>query len=633
MKIANIQASLVRFFIARLYPYGRIKLIIGKEWINMPYQWYFAPSNGGQTSGLNDSGVSYFEADPIRSVAKETLQDSIDALHKNEKKTIIKFRTFNVSKTEVPNYEKLVQAFNNGIQRWNHHKATKSFFEKGLEMLNREEIPILAIQDYNTTGLPDVGNTRTGGWYTLILSAGVTEKAATDGGSYGIGKNAPFAASALRTVLYSTKNRDEQIGFQGIARIPTITNSDGEDTQGTGYYFNPHDQQPVMDDNDILPPYRRTEYGTDKFILGFNDEKEWEERLIDEVLSSYLLAIYRETLEVHVNDKVINKTSLPEMIKIVQQFNKESLALQYYEVLHSKHTQTFEKKFKTVDGDEEVAKLWLLERDGFQKRVGLHRSTGMKIFDKGHFRTPLDFSGIFIVEGEKLNAVLREMEPPTHDKWIPKLYKENTKYAEKLISDIYAWLNKCANSLLKQGVSENFQIKGIEELLPDLSDASVTTIEMKKDTLKDRISYIHPNKKKKKRRPKPSIPSPTGVEGEVPGADRKGKPKENPQTPKEKGTRAARVSRINVFCTNPDTKEYAVLITPQTTGTISFQIKAIGENGRTTDVKIAKAQFKGKEVPIKKNIVGPFTLDSKEVENLTLTLDTTNRLALEVVKV
>lgn len=596
----------------------------------MPYQWYFAPSNGGQTSGLNDSGVSYFEADPIRSVAKETLQDSIDALHKNEKKTIIKFRTFNVSKSEVPNYEKLVQAFNNGIQRWNHHKATKSFFEKGLEMLNREEIPILAIQDYNTTGLPDVGNTRTGGWYTLILSAGVTEKAATDGGSYGIGKNAPFAASALRTVLYSTKNRDEQIGFQGIARIPTITNSDGEDTQGTGYYFNPHDQQPVMDNNDILQPYRRTEYGTDKFILGFNDEKEWEERLIDEVLSSYLLAIYRETLEVHVNDKVISKTSLPEMIKIVQQFNKESLALQYYEVLkHSGKPKI--KEFETFDGKKEIAKLWLLERDGFKKRVGLHRSTGMKIFDKGHFRTPIDFSGVFIVEGEKLNAVLREMEPPTHDKWIPNLYKEDTKYANKLLSDIYGWLNECANSLAKNNINDNFQIKGIEELLPDLSDESPKTIKLSKEALKDRVSNVSPKKKKKNRRSQPSIPSNSGIEGQVSGANRKGKPRENPQTPKEKGTRTARVSRINVFCTNPDAKEYAVLITPQTTGKISLQIKAIGENGRTTDVKIAKAQVKGKEVPIKKNIIGPFTLDSKDIENLTLTLDTTNRLALEVI--
>lgn len=610
--------------------------MIGKGRIIMSYEWYFAPLNGGQASGLNDSGVSYFEADPIRSVAKETLQDSIDALHDSEQKTIIKFNTFHVSQEEVPDYKHLVHAFESGAERWGHHPATKKFFENGLKMLQRKEIPILAIQDYNTTGLSDVGNTRTGGWYTLILSAGVTEKASTDGGSYGIGKNAPFAASALRTVLYSTKNRDEQIGFQGIARIPTITDVDGEDTQGTGYFFNATERQPLVDAEDILSPYRRTAYGTDKFVLGFNDEKNWKERLIDEVLSSYLLAIYRGTLEVHVNDEVINKESLPKMINIIRKFNKESLALQYYEVLHSTHTISYEKEFKTVDGSKEKATLLLLERDGFKKRVGLHRSTGMKIFDKGHFRTPLDFSGIFIVEGEKLNAALREMEPPTHDEWKPELYKENTKYAKKLIADIYAWLNKTANSLLTYDVSEHFQIQGIEELLPDLSDASVTTIEVKKDTLKDRISTIRPKQKQKKPRPKPVIPTSGGNDIEVPETVREGEAKENPQTPKDPGSgnemRKARISRINVFCTNPVTKEYTVLITPQTVGTLSLQVKAVGENGRTKKVVISEAHIGGEQLSITDNVVGPIVLDTKDVADLKLTLDTPNRLALEVIK-
>lgn len=290
--------------------------------MEMTYKWYFAPSYGGQTSGLNDSGVSYFASDPIRSVAKETLQDSMDALHSGEKKTIVKFNTFHVTHDEIPDYKNLKDAFKKGVERWNHHNDTKKFFEHGLKMLNQDKIPVLAIQDYNTTGLSKVGNNKTGGWYTLVSSSGVTEKKSTDGGSYGIGKNAPFAASAIRTVLYCTKNRDEEIGFQGVAKIPTITNDNNEDTQGIGYYYNPLDRQPVKEHENILKTYQRTEYGTDKFILGFNDGKDWKERLIDEVINSYLIAIYKETLEVHINEFPINKSTLPEAIEIIKNIIK-----------------------------------------------------------------------------------------------------------------------------------------------------------------------------------------------------------------------------------------------------------------------------------------------------------------------
>lgn len=596
----------------------------------MTYEWYFAPLLGGQSSGLNDSGVSYFESDPVRSLTKETIQDSLDALDPSESKTIVKFNTFNVTKEEIPNYSGLYMAFQQGTERWKHCKNTKHFFENGLKTLSQSLIPVLAIQDFQTIGLSKVGNRKTGGWYTLVSASGVTEKGPTEGGSYGIGKNAPFAASALRTVLYSTKNRENEIGFQGVARIPTIADEDNEDTQGTGYYYDIVNKQPVKQRKNILKPYRREDYGTDKFVLGFNDLRNWKERMIDEIISSYLLAIYRERLEVRVNSFIINKSTLPKAIEIIKEYKKDSLALQYYEVMNSSLSKEFTKKFKTDRGIEETVTLRLLVKDGFKKRVGLHRSTGMKIDDKGHFQTPIDFSGVLIVEGDELNAILREMEPPTHDKWDYKLYKKDTKYAEKLIRKLNRWMNSCSRKLLKSKSEKDIQIRGIEELLPDLSDEQPKTIEVKKEALKDQVAKVYQGRKRRSRRSNPSIPTDNGVPGKRLGGKRKGKPKEESRSPQHKGTQQAKISKVTVFCTNIDEQLYSIIIELESKGQVTLVINAVGENGQTSKVDIVDANINKVKIPTKINVIGPVYLQNNKTVNLTMKLRTSNRLALEV---
>lgn len=592
--------------------------------------WYFSPSNGGQTSGLNDSGVSYFEADPIRSIAKETLQDSIDARYAGEGNVIVKFSLLNVSLNKIPDYKNLYKSFEMGAKRWHHHEDTRSFFENGLKILRNGYIPVLAIQDYQTTGLSKVGDRTTGGWYTLVSASGVTEKSSADGGSFGIGKNAPFAASALRTVLYSTKNRENQIGFQGVARIPTILNEEKEDTQGIGYYYNLSTFCPVKNKEEIIDLFQRDSYGTGKFIIGFNDELDWEKRLIEEIVSSYLIAIHREGLEVHVNGFIINKSSLPKVIDMIKKFNPNSLALQYYEVLHSSMSKEFKKKFETDEKTKEAVTLQLLAKDGFKKRVGLHRSTGMKVFDKGHFHTPIDFSGVCIIEGVRLNAILRETEPPTHDKWDPKRYKKDKKYAEKLISEINKWINKCTKELLNSSTQKRIEIKGIEEILPDLGEGKATTIELKKDALKDKVRKVSKKKKQIRRREGALLPSSSGGNAKKSKNDREGKSKEDPKLSQKKSKQKAIISKINVFCTKPKEQIYSIMFSPKTSGEVMFEVKAVGENGKVTSVDILSAQLGDNKIPVTENVIGPMNISVESEEYLEIKIDNINRLALEV---
>lgn len=48
-------------------------------------KWYFPPTAGGSEEGLEDAALTYFKSDPHHYVARETIQNSLDA--KDEKKT------------------------------------------------------------------------------------------------------------------------------------------------------------------------------------------------------------------------------------------------------------------------------------------------------------------------------------------------------------------------------------------------------------------------------------------------------------------------------------------------------------------------------------------------------------------
>ena len=95
------------------------------------------------------------------------------------------------------------------------------------------------ISDYNTKGLSGAKAEirEKSVWRALTHSNGVTQKDQGSGGSYGIGKNAPFACSSFRTIFYNSYAYDDQVrAFQGVARLVTHFDSNNESTQGVGFF-------------------------------------------------------------------------------------------------------------------------------------------------------------------------------------------------------------------------------------------------------------------------------------------------------------------------------------------------------------------------------------------------------------
>lgn len=105
----------------------------------------------------------------------------------------------------------------------------------------------MRISDFNTTGLLGSAEEYNSPWTNLTKSSGASDKVGSQGGSFGIGKFAPFACSDLRTVFYSTKDKDGEKASQGVARLTSFKKSDEDTAQGIGFYGEPSKNNPMKE--------------------------------------------------------------------------------------------------------------------------------------------------------------------------------------------------------------------------------------------------------------------------------------------------------------------------------------------------------------------------------------------------
>jgi len=158
--------------------------------------WNFPSNNFAQLNGISEAGIETFRGAPYSSLAREISQNSLDAILDKEKPVIVEFQKIYIDKYEIPGYEELKDAMERCLDFWssfNNKKAT-DFFENSCNVLNREKISVLRISDFNTIGLTGSDKEyEITPWQSLVKSSGVSDKSGASGGSFGIGKSAPFA--------------------------------------------------------------------------------------------------------------------------------------------------------------------------------------------------------------------------------------------------------------------------------------------------------------------------------------------------------------------------------------------------------------------------------------------------------
>ena len=437
---------------------------------NYKIKLQFPLNNGGQEVGISEGGIEHFTGKLVESLCKEILQNSLDARESGQK-VKVKFELIKINKKFIPEIDSLIRVINSCLDYWKGNSKTCKILKKSLESIQNEEIEVLRISDYGTCGLTGSKKERNSNFFNLVKSSGTSSKGGQAGGSFGIGKFAPFACSYPRTIFYSTLDKEGNYAFQGVSRLVTHKLNE-ETTQGVGYIGNPNGNKPVLNKSMIPDNFLRREIGTDINIIGFNGKDNWKESVMRASLNSFFESIYEGKLEIQVENEVINKSNFQKLgEKHLSLGNLNDYTYEYFTCITSdegENKRVFKEDFIFDEENFGEIELHLYKERKFNKKVAYLRSTGMKIIDKGNFRTALQFAGVLKLKGEKINSFIRSLETPSHDN-LETGRHDNPKYAKKVLDSLNKLIREKVGEFSKLNDGEELDIKGLSRFLPDSS--------------------------------------------------------------------------------------------------------------------------------------------------------------------
>lgn len=418
--------------------------------------WYFPSTNHGENHGFADSLLEYFQGDHERYIAREAIQNSVDAqLDPNVPVTVV-FEKYSIPATEMPGHAQLLDTVQRCLSFVSGQDKAENFFKSAISLLKGDSFDVLKISDFNTRGLTGGDDEVNGNWYRLVRAAGTSSPKGVAGGSFGIGKGAPFAASAIRTVFYSSVNDKDEIVCQGKSRLVSHHDKQNDVRQGIGF-FGVDGYKAIRNATMVPTLFNREERGTDIFIMGYRSGNDWQQKLIKSVLDNFWYAIYGGGLVVVVKDStelVISKENLEECLL---DYGTQD-ALHYYETV-VKPTQFFEKDLKNLGRVE----LYVRKDDAFSSRVMMARKPKMLVQEKGYRALREPYAGVFVCEDDRGNTLLRDLEPPAHDKWDPARADNGQTIMRELDTFVKLSLKSMAESI----TSEPQDIPGLSAYLPD----------------------------------------------------------------------------------------------------------------------------------------------------------------------
>ena len=438
--------------------------------------WNFPNNNDGKISGISEAGIETFRGDLLKSLAKEICQNSLDAIAESKDKVLVEFELYELPFKNDERIIGLKEYFKLAKEYWKENEKTIRILEKAEKNFERDRIRILRISDYNTTGLMGSDKKKNSTWNNLVKSSGVSDKTGSSGGSYGIGKSAPFACSDLRTVFYNTLDINGLKAFQGVANLVSFEKEKDKTTQGTGYYGNSEDNTAIRN-MEYFGSYVRKECGTDIYIVAFLDDEEWEKKIIEAILENFLIAILKSNIEVKVGKTLINRESLNSLME--EHKDNILLTYNYYQVLLENDSKAMEFSLRDLG----IFKLYLAIKKDFKRSILISRSNGMKIFDKKGISSSIQFSGVCILEDEKINSYFREMETPQHNNWETDRHR-NPKEAEKIKKEFFRMLKEKVLEKGKETITAEMDAVGMGEYLPDIQDVN-TDSENKKENIEN----------------------------------------------------------------------------------------------------------------------------------------------------
>ncbi|MGI9296882.1 MAG: hypothetical protein ACR2QC_03165 [Gammaproteobacteria bacterium] len=414
-------------------------------------QWMFPPNHGGKDDGFNDSGLAHFSGAKFASLVREIIQNSLDAREMPLGEAVrVVFEVKEIPSDDFPGRAELRKIFKLCVKESRNAKDDKAqkFFKRGLAVIEAHKIRLLRMSDYNTTGLSSSSGVDT--WHNLIKGSGISGKSSDAGGSWGIGKNASYVLSELRTVFYSTMYKDKKGAAvrKAQGRSVLMSHGDGEDrTVGTGFYGE-NGMSPIVG-GDIPDFLARKDQGTTVCVAGFREVKKWMDYITAAVVSSFYVAIRDKNLIVQVGDSThINAETLTDDFDmLLQNYGEDDefyadvkLGRQMYEAL----TRGDERDMQLRGLGH--CKLRILAGDNLPQQVGIVRNTGMMITAAAkrlqRFPGIGEFVAVCICDDPKGNQLLRRMENPQHDAFQTDHLEDEKEKGEKALKEMAREIRK-----------------------------------------------------------------------------------------------------------------------------------------------------------------------------------------------
>ena len=441
--------------------------------------WRFPDNNYTNENGLDTSDMEMFKKDPVSSLAREICQNSIDAAY-GEKPVRVEFSLFQIPRENVPGIDVLTEQIEACYDYKKDSPKEGPALRELKKSINKDQITCLRVSDFHTTGVVGAKtNERGTPFYNLTKGSGVSDKGGSSGGSKGIGKFASFVVSTTNTVFYSTRANDDSCAYIGISKLRSTPVGDDPDllTMGIGYYGVDKKNFPILEELQLDSNFSRgdKEYGTDVYIIGFNNFKGWQSDIIAKTLESFMVAVMRGELEVVVDGIVVNQTTVQEIIyndkfqaertkTEVREIRAQYELLQNDENVTVQELQIDEKNSVTV-----YLKQYCQQDEGnATKHCVMVRYPYMKItyINPGAF---LPFSALCIIHENELNKKLRAIENPQHTDWeIKRLrdFPEERRVTQKMKKALETAVNEFIKNILRESSGETTDIEGAGEFLP-----------------------------------------------------------------------------------------------------------------------------------------------------------------------
>ena len=386
----------------------------------MKLHWSFPPTSGGVSQGFHDSGQAIFGADAWDKTVREIIQNSLDAVRDSNIPVTVRIYRMQVPSSEIgaTDLARHVESALKRTRRDGYERGVK-FFQRALKILQKRQIPTLAIVDSNTSGLVDEK------WGSLVYAEGTSSKGKMKaaGGSFGIGKNAPYLISGIKTICYSTrylyKGRQEWF----IARCKISAHQDPKEPDrelqhigfGTKSKITKGERVPPTRGKEIYHGFRLKKPGTGIFIVGSDIPESWIRKSEQSLARNFFAAIHEKKLEIVIDQRRLDYETLDSVFES----DTKHRTYHYYRLIRGSKPAYVEGEFGKFEvylsADEEGAP----NRMAYVNRRGM-MITDVRQFGKNPFHTSVgsgwaQYAVVVRAADDKTEARVREMEPPSHD--------------------------------------------------------------------------------------------------------------------------------------------------------------------------------------------------------------------------